>query len=79
MTIIQLAFFTMAEKEPPFDKPLLCRIERGFVILRYINTFNMSLTDIDLGHGKLFTGLEGYIGRTAILWWAELTNNVNLI
>lgn len=63
MTIVQFEFYTLAEKEPPFNIPLLCRLNEGrFCILTYIN---------DPEYGKVFKGVEGYYMVQGVIEWAK--------
>lgn len=64
MVRIELEFYTVQEKEPPFNVDLLCNLNKGgFVILQYID---------DSEYGKLFSGYEGYIMIEGIFMYATL-------
>lgn len=61
MTIVQFEFYTLAEKEPPFNIPLLCRLNDGrFCILTYVNDYD-----------KVFTENSRYYIPEGIEKWAK--------
>lgn len=62
MTIVQFEFYTLAEKEPPFNTPLLCRLNDGrFCILTYVNDYD-----------KVFTENNRYYMKEGISFWVDL-------
>lgn len=64
MTRVELNFYTVEEKEPPFDKDLLCKLkDGGFAIYTYHD---------DSEYGKCFSGFENYWRPDTVLEWAEL-------
>lgn len=64
MVKVELEFYTMEEREPPFNTDLLCKLVRGgFLILTYHD---------DNEYGKCFCGYENYWEIVMIESWADI-------